>query len=308
MFASESVPDPARSADKTRPHPLTSEASTGRGACLTQTVCQMIATALLAGAAGAADLPPPGSAPATPASAKKLRVAFGDNSCMPTQLLQAVDLVCTAADLGLGRNNPEIKITKFTDTSKMTAEALASRKRSGFNWICYDNENGKTWPTPKNELADPTRYTILAAELTHAAGLKFIAEPNFELIAGRGTRGAGGKLELTDKQVPAVRMQEVAPHLDAISLQLQRAQADVEQYRTLTRQYAGEVRSVNPKAIIFVQVTSLEKSGKVSTPAELMPAVRSVAEFVDGIWIHNQKDQPDFPAEFMALMAREGFR
>jgi hypothetical protein len=239
---------------------------------------------------------------------KRLRVAFGDNSWMPKQLLTANDLVCTTADLGLGSNSPQMKISKFTAATKMTPEELARRKEQGFNWICYDNENGKDWPTPTDELADPTKYTIQAANATHAAGLKFIAEPNFELIVGRGTRGKAGKLELTDKQVPCVRLKEVAPCLDAISLQLQRAQADIEQYRELTRRYAGEVRSVNPQAVIFVQVTSREKTGKISTPAELMAAVRSVAELVDGIWIHNDKGQEDFATELVTLMAKAGYR
>jgi hypothetical protein len=243
------------------------------------------------------------------AAEKKLRVAFGDNRTMPTPLLEADDLVCSPDDLGLGGNNPQIKISKFTAATKMTPEAIAQRKEQGFNWICYDNENGKDWPTPKEELTDPTKYTLMAAKATHAAGLKFIAEPNFELIVGRGSRGVNGKLELTDKQVPFVRLKEVAPCLDAISLQLQRAQADIEQYRELTRRYAGEVRSVNPKAIIFVQVTFREKSGKVCTPAELLQAVQAVADFVDGIWIHNDKDNAEqlrSATELVKLMAKAG--
>lgn len=242
---------------------------------------------------------------------KKLRVAFGDNRCMPTQLLTASDLVCSPDDLGLGGNNPQMKISKFVAATTMTPEAIAERKQQGFNWICYDNENGKDWPTPKEELTDPTKYTLMAAKATHAAGLKFIAEPNFELIVGRGSRGKDGKLELTEKQVPFVRLKEVAPYLDAISLQLQRGQADVEQYRELTRHYAEEVRSANPKAIIFVQVTFREKSGKVSTPAELLRAVRAVADFVDGIWIHNDKDNDDqlrSATELVMLMAKAGYR
>lgn len=245
------------------------------------------------------------------AAEKKLRVAFGDNRCMPTKLLTANDLVCSANDLGLGSDNPQIRISKFVAATKMTPEAIAERKQQGFNWLCYDNENGKDWPTPKEELTDPTKYTLMAAKATHAAGLKFIAEPNFELIVGRGSRGEDGKLELTDKQVLFVRLKEVAPYLDAISLQLQRAQADVEQYRELTRQYAEEVRSANPKAIIFVQVTFREKSGKVSTPAELLRAVQAVADFVDGIWIHNDKDNVDqlqSATELVTLMGKAGYR
>jgi hypothetical protein len=242
---------------------------------------------------------------------KKLRVAFGDNRNMPTQRLTAGDLVCSPDDLGLGRNNPQIKISKFTAATKMTPEELARRKLQGFNWICYDNENGKDWPTPREELTDPTKYTLMAARATHAAGLKFIAEPNFELIVGRGTRGRNGKLELTDKHVPFVRLKEVAPYLDAISLQLQRAQADLEQYRELTRHYSSEVRSVNPRAIIFVQVTFREKSGKVSTPADLLRAVEAVADLVDGIWIHNDMNNEDHvrsATELMGLMANAGYR
>ncbi len=245
---------------------------------------------------------------AAQAGQKLLRLAFGDNRCMPIQLLRADDLVCAPTDLGLGTNNPQIRISKFTDTSKMTPTELTRRKRAGFNWICYDNENGKTWPTPKNELADPTKYTILAAQLTHAAGLKFIAEPNFELITGHGTRGNNGKVELTDKLVPTVRMKDVAPHFDAISLQFQRAQADLELYRKLTRQYADEIRAANPNAIVFVQITSREKSGKKSSPADLMPAIRSVADLVDGIWIHVEKDEEQYATELVTLIAKSGYR
>jgi hypothetical protein len=179
-------------------------------------------------------------ASAAQAGEKKLRVAFGDNRTMPTQLLKADDLVCSPGDLGLGSNNPQMRISKFTAATKMTPEAIAQRKEQGFNWICYDNENGKDWPTPKEEITDPTKYTLMAAKATHAAGLKFIAEPNFELIVGRGSRGKDGKLEMTDKQVPFVRLKEVAPHLDAISLQFQRAQADIEQYRELRNRKGHE--------------------------------------------------------------------
>jgi hypothetical protein len=245
------------------------------------------------------------------ATTPKLRVAFGDNRSMPTQLLTAGDLVCSPDDLGLGSNNPQMRISKFMAATKMTPEELARRKQQGFNWVCYDNENGEDWPTPKAELTDPTKYTLMAAKAAHAAGLKFIAEPNFELIVGRGSRGKNGKLELTEKQVPYVRLKEVAPDLDAISLQLQRAQADLAQYRELTRRYAGEVRSVNPNAIIFVQVTFREKSGKVSTPADLLRAVQAVADLVDGIWIHNDRNNEEHlrsATELVRLMAEAGYR
>ena len=69
---------------------------------------------------------PHGQSPA-PAPAKKLRIGFGDNSYMPTQLLNASDLVCTPADLGRGTNSPQIKMTKFTNTAKMTRHELAKR-------------------------------------------------------------------------------------------------------------------------------------------------------------------------------------
>jgi hypothetical protein len=245
------------------------------------------------------------------AAEKKLRVAFGDNRSMPTQLLTAGDLVCSPDDLGLGGNNPQMRISKFMAATKMTPEELARRKQQGFNWVCYDNENGKDWPTPKEELTDPTRYTRMAASAAHAAGLKFIAEPNFELIVGRGTRGKNGQLELTEKQVPIVRLEEVAPDLDAISLQLQRAQADLEQYRELTRRYSSAVRSVNPRVLIFVQVTFREKSGKVSTPTELLRAVQAVADLVDGIWIHvdrNNEEHLRSATELLGLMAKAGYR
>jgi hypothetical protein len=151
----------------------------------------------------------------------------------------------------------------------------------------------------------------MAAKATHAAGLKFIAEPNFEIILGRGSQGINGKFELTDKRVPAVRLKDVAPYLDAISLQLQRAQLEVEQYRELTRRYASEVRSANPKAIIFVQVTFRKRNGRDSTVPDLLRAVEAVAEFVDGIWIHNDKDNEEqlrSATELVRLMAKAGYR
>lgn len=243
-----------------------------------------------------------------PAPSKKLRVAFGDNMWVPKQMLRAEDLVCTTADLGLGTNTPRMKLSKFFDTSRMTPPALSTKKQSGFNYICYDNENVKDWPTPKSELADPTRYTILAAKLAHEAGFKFLAEPNFEVLVGHGTRGVNGKLFLTERVVPSVRIPAVAPHLDAISLQLQRAQADVEQYQRLTRQLVKEIRAVNPSVIIFVQVTSREKSGKASSPADLMSAIQSVADVVDGIWIHTDKNQEAYAGELLKFMEQAGLR
>lgn len=239
---------------------------------------------------------------------KKLRLAFGDNRTLPTLKLKATDLVCNPNDLGLGENNPQLRISKFFSVAKMTSDELARRKAQKFNWICYDNENGKDWPTPKEELADPTKYTLQAAKAAHDAGFKFIVEPNFELITGRGTRGLNGKVVLTEKPVPHLRLKEVAPHLDAISLQLQRAQADPALYLELAKRYVEEVRSVNPKVIIFVQVTSREKSGKKSTPADLLPIVRSVADFVDGLWIHIDKNEERFATELVTLMEQAGYR
>ncbi len=242
------------------------------------------------------------------AGQKSLRVAFGDHGFFPTNLLNAGDLVWTAKDLGLGTNSPGMRLCKFMDTSKMTPEALAKRKQEGYNWICYDNEDGKTWPTPKSELADPTKYTILAAKLTHAAGLKFLAEPNFDLLVGHGSRGENGKLIISDRTVPSVDLKEAGPYLDAISFQLQRAQADGEQYLKLTRQYAAEMRAINPNAVIFVQVTSRAKSGKQSTAVGLMPAIESVAPVVDGIWIHVDPRADDFATELVTLMGQAGLR
>ena len=245
---------------------------------------------------------------AAPVTAAPLRVGFGDNQIMPVRLLRAPDLVCTPHDLGLGPNAPSIRMTKFTGTLKMTPEEFAKRKAEGFNWICYDNENGATWPTPKEELADPTRFTILAAQRAHAAGLKFIAEPSFELIVGQGTRIRDGKLDLTDKRVPALDFPRVSPYLDAISLQLQRAQLDLEKYRALTRRYADEIRAANPRTIIFVQVTSRKRGGKESTPEELLESVRATRDLVDGVWIHVDTGQEAYAARLLTLMGNAGFR
>lgn len=239
---------------------------------------------------------------------KTLRVAFGDHGFIPVQLLSVGDLVWSPKDLGLGTNNPQMRLGKFMDTSKMTPEQLAKRKAEGYNWICYDDEDGQTWPTPKVELADPTKYTILAAKLAHAAGFKFLAEPNFDLLVGHGSHGVNGKLVISDKPLPHVDLKEAGPYLDAISFQLQRAQADDEQYLRLTRQYAAEMRAANPKALVFVQVTSRSKSGKQSTAAGVMPAVSSAAPYVDGIWIHIDTGHDNFAIELIHLMAKDGYR
>jgi hypothetical protein len=191
----------------------------------------------------------------------------------------------------------------------MTPDDLSKRKVQGFNWACYDTENGQDWPTPKDELADPTAQIIAAAKAAHAAGLKFIVEPGFELITGRGTRRVNGKLELTEKQVSQVRLKEVAPHLDAVSLQLQRAQDDPVFYRDLAKRYFEEVHAANPKAIVFVQITSREKKkGQKLSPTELMTSIRAVADLVDGIWIHFDQGEDNYATELLALLEKEGYR
>ena len=64
----------------------------------------------------------------------------------------------------------------------------------------------------------------------------------------------------------------------------------------------------NPKTIVFVQVTSRSKSGKQSTAAGVMPAVSSVAPYVDGIWIHIDTGHDNFATELINLMAKDGYR
>lgn len=247
---------------------------------------------------------------ATPAAdgQKFLRVAFGDRGFIPAKMLNADDLVWTAKDLDLGSNSPQMRLCKFTDTSRMTPRALAQRKQEGFNWVCYDDEDGKSWPTPGVERKDPTKFTILAAKLAHAAGFKFLAEPNFDLLVGRTSHGQNGRLVLSGREIPCVQLKKAGPYLDAISLQLQRAQADQTKYAELTRRYAKEMRAVNPRALVFVQVTSRAKSGKQSTAADLMPAIESVAPCVDGIWIHVDSGQDEFATRLLGLLARAGYR
>jgi hypothetical protein len=79
---------------------------------------------------------------------------------------------------------PKMPVLEIGTTFKdYTSEAaLVTDKGTGTQpYLMYDNEAGKTWPTPANEQQAPIRYMQLFCQLAHSVGKRAMCTPGLDL-------------------------------------------------------------------------------------------------------------------------------
>jgi hypothetical protein len=171
--------------------------------------------------------------------------------------------------------------TNFGDDSVTHVQGIVAaisdhRLVKGVDAISYDNEN---WAfTPRPEIADPVGYTKRASDLAHQAGLAFISTPGMDL----GTSPSGRIQALPQSFYTFVSdgYLSIAKYDDLFELQLENAET-MPYFASLSLEAERQVRSINPKALFLLQLTSNPNKQPVSVQ-QLIDDFRATRGFVDG--------------------------
>ncbi|MFQ5854507.1 MAG: hypothetical protein ACE5LU_02525 [Anaerolineae bacterium] len=137
----------------------------------------------------------------------------------------------------------------------------------------YFGYNIEHWPdTPAAEQRDPEAAGHAAAGFARQHNLGYVVGPDLQF-----TEDAGADL---------------AREADIYVIQGQRLQEDTRRFQAVVTTFAEAVRSGNPEVKVWVQV-----SASFGTPERTLSALQTVADHIDGIWIHYN------PHSFEALQA-----
>jgi hypothetical protein len=131
------------------------------------------------------------------------------------------------------------------------------------DFVAYDVEHWTN--TPIAEQNDPIGSINKGADLVHNAGLKFAIAPDRQFLLANY------------KNIDWTR-------IDLVNLQLQTLANDPVTYSQYAQSIVSVIKSQNPKTEIFIQVSFTK-----SNTTQIINAIESVKNIVDGIYIHLDK-------------------
>jgi len=189
--------------------------------------------------------------------------------------------------IGLRQTDPfplSIPVVSFTSYSDVPASHVVGMASAfsrnllpkGTKAIAYDDEN---WPfTATSEIAQPVSSTEVASQLAHQHGLQFISLPGMDL--GTSATGKLQPLPLSYYSFEKDGYLSVTHYADLFELQLENTETNAN-YVTLAQQARNRVKTINPKVVFLLQLTSNPNSQPV-TAQDLMKDYRATRGFVDG--------------------------
>lgn len=163
-----------------------------------------------------------------------------------------------------------------TQTPGIEAAMTSHSLNPAVGAVSYDDENWKFTPGP--EIADPLRYTMLAAAMVHQAGLEFISVPAMDL--GVSANGHVQMLPQSFSTFVSDGYLNLAKYDDVFELQLENAET-APYFTSLVRESARKVRAVNPRVIFMLQLTSNPNRHRVSAK-QLIRDFQATKGFADG--------------------------
>lgn len=148
--------------------------------------------------------------------------------------------------------------------------------------LLYDDERWEM--TPEEEQAHPVQAACRAAAIAHANGKIVIATPAINLIRVLDPGSTGGDQRFADFARTNVAGR-ISKCVDVYEIQAQGAEKDTQKFRDFVVAEARQARAANPKIIVLAGI-STNPSGQQVTAQELLKAVESVRDFVDGFWLN----------------------
>ena len=138
---------------------------------------------------------------------------------------------------------------------------------SGISVIAFDIEKNNSSAI---DMANPVASVLQASQIVHQNGFKFMANP-----------GLGAN-------VPSI-VSRIAPYSDIVLFQSQGHQRTPAEYQSFAAPSINAIRAANPKALILVQVSFMNKSAYDPNPAIMVQKVEqayaSVVDIVDGVTV-----------------------
>lgn len=145
--------------------------------------------------------------------------------------------------------------------------------------ILYDNEGWEF--TPREEQADPARFTRAAAALVHRHRLLLITAPAVDLTRTL----APGPEKRYDAYLRLNLAADAARYADVYDIQAQGSQRNVKRFSAFVRAAAAQARAANPKVLIFAGI-STNPSGQRVTSDDIVRAIDATRKTVDGYWFN----------------------
>ena len=162
----------------------------------------------------------------------------------------------------LGMYPEEHRILLVSSIANISSAINVARASSvPIEYIGYDNEaNNDDLSTPSNEIADPAKYTNMAADLVHAAGFKFAALPTHFILL---------------QELSGVDWTKV----DFVLIQVQKV-ADQPKLMTIVKDVSTHVRQTSPHTQIFAQFNPSYQGVD-----QIASAVKLVRPYITGVGI-----------------------
>ena len=178
-------------------------------------------------------------------------------------------------------------VQTFQSYSALRATLFAGTLAPGVQAVIYDCENWQF--TPLIEQQEVGHYTGLAAALTREHGLRLIAAPAVTLVKVLAP-GAGDRY---DRFVNAGIAASGAA-ADVVDIQAQGAERDPLRYASFVIAAAGQVRAVNPDAVILAGLSTNPPGAPVYAEM-LISAIHAVSGVVQGFWLNVPNPGPHCP-------------
>lgn len=172
----------------------------------------------------------------------------------------------------------QVAIT-FADETVLAAQIQGGLLNRAITTVIYDYER---WPrTPLAQQQDSGLYAQLAAGVTHAAGLQFIAAPSPNIVLSVDPSSTSIYNDFLGLGLAAA----AARYADGVVAQAQELEGNAGAFSAWVRNFALQAKAANPRVAVYTTLSGAP-GGHAIGQAQLYAMALSVAPFVDGYWLY----------------------
>jgi hypothetical protein len=175
-----------------------------------------------------------------------------------------------------------VPFASFTNLQAIqNAVAEGGRLGPEIKGVMYDYERWQF--TPEEEQRNPAPYVKMAADAVHARNLLFLTAPAVNLV--RVMAPDEDRSRRYDTYLRLGIAADAARYADVVDIQAQGAEPNTELYASFVHKAAAQARQANPKVVVLAGL-STQPIGQRVTAADVLRAIASTRDVVDGYWFN----------------------